>query len=77
MCRTGRSPRRCRSGPRLHRRDRVDEDLFERLVVHIRDHGCDGRFYERVITYYDEAGLVYLDDGGAVIRDDHRQPVSQ
>ena len=23
------------------------------------EHGYEGRFYERVITYYDEAGLVY------------------
>lgn len=40
-------------------RGRVDEELFERLVTHIRDHGYEGRFYERVIAYYDEAGLVY------------------
>ena len=40
-------------------RDRVDGELFERLVTHIRDHGYEGRFYERVITYYDEAGRVY------------------
>ena len=40
-------------------RDRVDEELFERLVAHIRDHGYEGRFYERIITYYEEAGLVY------------------
>ena len=40
-------------------RDRVDEELFERLVVHIRAHGVEGRFYERVLTYYEEAGRVY------------------
>lgn len=40
-------------------RDRVDEELFERLVIHIREHGVEGRFYEKVITYYEEAGLVY------------------
>ena len=40
-------------------RDRVDEELFERLVVHIRAHGREGRFYERVLTYYEEAGLTY------------------
>ena len=27
-------------------RGRVDEGLFERLVVHIRTHGYEGRFYE-------------------------------
>jgi hypothetical protein len=40
-------------------RDRVDEVLFERLVVHIRARGYEGRFYEKAITYYEEAGLVY------------------
>ena len=40
-------------------RVRVDNDLFERLVVHIRSHGVEGRFYEKVLTYYEEAGLVY------------------
>ena len=40
-------------------RDRVDEGLFERLVVHIRRHGYEGRFYENTITYYEEAGLVF------------------
>ena len=33
--------------------------LFERLVVHIRANGVEGRFYERAITYYEETGLVY------------------
>jgi len=40
-------------------RDRVDEKLFEQLVAHIRAHGAEGRFYERVLTYYEEAGRVY------------------
>lgn len=40
-------------------RKRVDEELFERLVLHIRNQGCEGRFYEKAITYYEEAGLVY------------------
>jgi len=40
-------------------RDQVDEELFECLVVHIRSHGYEGRFYEKAITYYEEAGLVY------------------
>jgi hypothetical protein len=40
-------------------RRRVDAGLFEHLVVHIRTHGHEGRFYDRVITYFEEAGLVY------------------
>jgi DNA polymerase-3 subunit epsilon len=40
-------------------RDRVDRGLFERLVRHIRSNGYEGRFYQKAITYYDEAGLVY------------------
>ena len=40
-------------------RDRVDQSLFKRLVVHIRTHGHEGRFYDKTITYYEEAGLVY------------------
>ena len=40
-------------------RNRVDEQLFERLVVHIRAHGVEGRFYEKRLTYYEEADLVY------------------
>jgi hypothetical protein len=40
-------------------RDRVDETLFVRLVEHIRACGYEGRFYQRAITYYEEADLVY------------------
>jgi hypothetical protein len=40
-------------------RDRVDESLFEALVCHIRTHGFEGRFYRRVLTYYEEDGLLY------------------
>ena len=40
-------------------RDRVDERLFDDLVRHIRAHGREGRFYERVLIYYAEAGMVY------------------
>jgi hypothetical protein len=40
-------------------RDRVDEELFERLVVHIRANGDEGPFYEKPLIYYEEAGQVY------------------
>ena len=40
-------------------RDRVDEALFAALVRHIRAHGREGRFYRRVLLYYEETGMVY------------------
>jgi len=40
-------------------RGRVDEELFERLVVHIRTSGDVGHFYEKPLIYYEEAGQVY------------------
>ena len=40
-------------------RARVDEELFERMVKHIRSNGSEGHFYQQKITYYEEDGLVY------------------
>ena len=40
-------------------RERVDPDLFERTVIHIRSNGYVGFFYRKEITYYEEAGFVY------------------
>ncbi len=40
-------------------RHRVDGDLFEALVRHIREHGHDGHFYNRVLTYFLEDGQQY------------------
>lgn len=40
-------------------RDRVDEGLFIELVRHIRDHGYEGRFYQKPITYFDDDGMAY------------------
>jgi hypothetical protein len=37
----------------------VDAVLFEQVVKHIRDHGYQGRFYRRVITYFRDGDLVY------------------
>jgi len=47
-------------------RERVDEEHFEQLVRHIRQHGYEGRFYDKPITYYDEAGLVYWTMGAPI-----------
>ena len=40
-------------------RGQVDESLFLRLVHHIRQHGYEGNFYRRKITYFDHDGMVY------------------
>jgi hypothetical protein len=40
-------------------RERVQNNYFERAVKHIRAHGFDGRFYSKVIRYFEEDGLVY------------------
>ena len=40
-------------------RERVDQELFEHLVRHIRTHGYEGRFYQKTLTYYDEGGITY------------------
>ncbi len=40
-------------------RERVDENLFVKLVQHIRANGYEGDFYKIKITYYDEDGHVY------------------
>ena len=40
-------------------RERVDENLFEKLVKHIRANGYEGMFYFKNITYYDEDEMVY------------------
>ena len=47
-------------------RDRVDERLFASLVVHIRTHGYEGRFYRRTITYFDDGDQVYWTMGAPV-----------
>ncbi|MDI9432226.1 MAG: hypothetical protein QM570_10960 [Planctomycetota bacterium] len=40
-------------------RERVDENLFIRLVQHIRTFGHQERFYSKRFTYYHEDGKVY------------------
>jgi hypothetical protein len=40
-------------------RDRVDRVLFEALAHHISQHGLEGFFYQRVLTYFAEDGLLY------------------
>lgn len=47
-------------------RDQVDRVLFETLVRHIRQYGFEGRFYQRVLTYFAEDGLLYWTMGAPI-----------
>ena len=47
-------------------RERVDRVLFEALVRHIRQHGFRGRFYQRILTYFAEDGLLYWTMGAPI-----------
>ncbi len=47
-------------------RGRVDERLFVQLVCHIREHGYQGTFYRKSITYFDEDGMVYWTMGAPI-----------
>jgi hypothetical protein len=47
-------------------KDRVDPELFVQLVRHIREHGYEGRFYKRSITYFDEDGMTYWTMGDPI-----------
>jgi hypothetical protein len=40
-------------------RSRVDDVLFEQLFCHIREHGYEGKFYQKTIIYYDDRGMIY------------------
>ena len=47
-------------------REQVDEELFVRLVKHIRIYGYEGRFYSKPITYYDHDGMTYWTMGAPI-----------
>ena len=47
-------------------RDRVDQDLFIRLVQHIRTYGYEGKFYTTTIIYFDEDRMVYWTMGDPI-----------
>jgi hypothetical protein len=47
-------------------RERVDEHLFVQLVRHIREHGYQGAFYRKQLTYFDDDGLVYWTMGESI-----------
>ena len=47
-------------------RGRVDEGLFVQLVHHIRQYGAKQRFYNRILTYFAEDGLLYWTMGNPI-----------
>jgi len=47
-------------------RERVNEDLFVKLVKHIRDFGYAGKFYSKPITYFDYKGMTYWTMGAPI-----------
>ncbi len=47
-------------------RDRADRALFEALVYYIRKHGFEGRYYQRVLTYFAEDELLYWTMGAPI-----------
>jgi len=47
-------------------RDMVDEELFIKLVEHIRCFGYEGPFYSKKYTYFEEDGYVYWTMGAPI-----------
>jgi hypothetical protein len=47
-------------------RDRVDRVLFAALARHIRQYGIEQHFYQRVLTYFAEDGLLYWTMGAPI-----------
>ena len=47
-------------------RDHVDEDLFTRLVQHIRTFGREESFYSKRFIYFHEAGMAYWTMGAPI-----------
>jgi len=47
-------------------RERVDENLFIKMVEHIRCFGYEGRFYKMKLIYFEEDGYVYWTMGAPI-----------
>ena len=47
-------------------RGRVDDGLFVRMVVHIRQYGVEQRFYNRVLKYFGKDGFLYWTMGNPI-----------
>jgi len=47
-------------------KDRVDENLFVKMVEHIRRFGREGPFYKQKYIYFEEDGWVYWTMGAPI-----------
>jgi hypothetical protein len=47
-------------------RGKVDENLFVETVIHIREFGYQGLFYQKPITYFEEDDLLYWTMGAPI-----------
>ena len=47
-------------------RERVDEQLFMKIVEHIREFGYEGNFYSKTIVYFDHNGFTYWTMGAPI-----------
>ena len=47
-------------------RERVDEQLFLKMVELIREFGYEGNFYSKPIVYFDHNGLTYWTMGAPI-----------
>jgi hypothetical protein len=47
-------------------RSKVDDNLFVKLVEHIRKFGYEGSFYQTKLIYFEEDGLIYWTMGNPV-----------
>ncbi len=47
-------------------RERVDENLFVKLAIFIRENGYEGWFYNKAITYHDYDDRVYWTMGAPI-----------
>ena len=47
-------------------RDQINEDIFLQLVEQIQNHGYQGKFYHKNITYFDYLNKVYWTMGAPI-----------
>jgi len=47
-------------------RERVDEQLFLKMVEHIREFGYEGKFYSKMIVYFNHNGFTYWTMGAPI-----------